>query len=378
MHFPMLLSVLIIVALAVLLLWPRRKKVAPQPVADQHKAPPTAPPAPQKSPAPTPPPPLWPQSNAAPGSDDAIWESGARALMLQNGRTPDAILHCIVQAGGDGPGCDFNDMFVGAFRDEKFLRLVMRDQDEEDYDPAEHLHAWDVPFSEIVAVICRERTKPGYPRLLGFQASDLEGEHLSNAPYLQTRVYKVTRGMECRLLDREQPRSRRPFDWLKENLRDPDVRFETDSADNPIYGDTLSKVVGDSLDEYALALKSRADAAEDAALSQRALALSEGEVNALRTQYGEDLSTFSAEFDRWFKELTGDSADTVPAAARDYAKTVAERVLTGAFPKRRFGIFFYDNFPAHLGTSAAVKAKLLQVVRWIGRDNGLKFKRRDA
>lgn len=385
-----LIPVALIALVTLLMFWTRPKKAA-----QAHRtAPPQAAPAPSppvaKAPSPQP---LWPPSRAAPGSADAIWETGARALMLKDGRMPDAILHCIVQAGGgDSPASCFDDIYLGAFRADKFLRLVVRDRDELDYDPAEHLHAWDVPFSEIFAIVCRERTKPGYPRELGFRVAELEGTGLSHAPYFQTRIYKVGSGMECRLLDQHDPRSTRPFEWLKENVTNSDARFCTDTEDNPTYGDTLFKVVGDSLDEYALALKSTSEAAKDREASREALNLTDAQLRTLRSaaaqmkfparhynslkdtglnDASENLAGYVAEFDRWYAELVGDSPEAVPREFRNYGRALVERLVLGQIAPRYYAILFYDNFPAKPASDGAAKAKVLQIVRWMRPGGGL-------
>lgn len=317
-----------------------------------------------------------PTAPRSPATIAAFDEHGAASHFEKDGKRPDSILRCTIQTG-DNDSADFLDGLVGAYREDRFLRILM--QNDESDDPRGYWHSWDVPWSELVQVILRKRSTP----TVGTDIRQPDGTYARKGPYLQTRLYKVGRGMECRLLDRDDSDSAAHFEWLKANISDPEIRFAKDTQEDALYGDTLAKVVGDSLDEYALRLKARAGRAEDEAFSHRALAISGLELAELRASapkdfnckvLGEpryepkDIASILGDFDRWYATLVEEPSETVSAAQRDYAKTVIERMLLGLIKPRYCGIFFYDHFPKSLATTGAAKAKLLQVVRWMRPD----------
>lgn len=308
----------------------------------------------------------------------AFDEHGAASHFEKDGKRPDSILRCTIQTG-DNTSADFLDGLVGAYREGRFLRILM--QNDESDDPRGYWHSWDVPWSQLVQIILRKRSTP----TVHTDTRQPDGTYARQGPYLQTRLYKIGRGMECRLLDRDDPGSAAPFEWLKSNITDSEIRFAKDTQEDALYGDTLAKVVGDSLDGYVLRLKARAERAEDEEFSRNALTLADSELAELRAAGPKefptrsfkplkdhelnaapnDLASFIGEFDRWYAELVGEQASTVSPTFREYGKTVVERLLLGAIKSRYFGIFFYDHFPTDLAADGVTKAKLLQVVSWM-------------
>lgn len=299
---------------------------------------------------------------------DAAWERASRAMLSEDGLQPDAVLRCTVQSGGDGSAAEFTDILVGAFREGRFLRFVMRRDDEEDYDPETDLHSWDVPFDRIFAVILRERTSPGFP----FKTPRPDGSYWTTEPYYQTRLYTVGRGMECRLLDAASPRSRVPFDWVQANLSDPEIRFASDSQDDALYGDTAGTV--DRLDEYVNRLKTRSQMKEHQALAREAVTVSDARLRALVAASPEGIRTYlgspenAHDLDRWIAHLTEKHEITFSPAQLAYVQRVTELVLVGTIPASYYGVFFYDNFPDDVlpegSPRGTVKGLLLSLVRY--------------
>src|ERR1051325_3542348 len=136
-------------------------------------------------------------------------ETEAEEHLLKGGLKPDSTLECTIQTGGPSP--DFLEGIVGSYYEEKFLRIVM--QSDESDDPSGYWHSWDVPWQELVEIILRARTTP----LGGTNGQQPDGTYARRGPYLQTRLYKVGRGIECRLLDPDGADMERgePYQWLK-------------------------------------------------------------------------------------------------------------------------------------------------------------------
>lgn len=306
-------------------------------------------------------------------------EHGAAQHFERDGKHPDSILRCTLQSG-DGSNADFLDCAIGLYRNDRVLRILM--QNDEPDDPSDYwLCCGDVPWSELLQVILRTRTTP----TVQMDIPQPDGTYGFKGPYLQTRLYMAGVGSVYRFLGRDDPGSAAPFEWLKANIDDPEIRFTEDTQENALFGDNTYKVVSDSLTEYAMAIKMRSERADDAEFSKRALSLPDHELAALRAaapkefsrrnfnplkdsglnDAPKDFASFIDEFDRWYVELVGEGAETVSPALRTYAKTVVERLALGAIRSRYFGIFFYGHFPPEPQSDGATKAKLLQVVRWM-------------
>jgi hypothetical protein len=291
-------------------------------------------------------------------ADDRPDQHEASLHLTKDGSRPDAVLHCTIQTGGPTP--DFLDGLVGSYHGGKFLRILM--QNDEGDDPRGYWHSWDVPWSQLVEVILRARTTPQ----VGTNTRQPDGTYARKGLYLQTRLYKVGRGIECRLLDPDgdDMESGEPYRWLKSNILDGGVRFSEDTQENPQYGDDGE----DQLDAYALHVKSREEREADEAASERAPSLSGSEIAALmaaRPEKVRDYFTsqkFADSLARRIKAVS-DRQGAIPQASIDHVRRVIELAFAGAVPRSYSEMFFYIHFPEFPQTSAKVKADLVGVVR---------------
>jgi hypothetical protein len=286
-------------------------------------------------------------------------ERAAAEYFAKGELPPDSVLRCTIQTG-DGDNADFLDGYVGAFRREKFLRFVMQN-DERDDDGTYGWHSWDVPWTRLVEVILRERTSP---QVLT-DARQPDGTFACKGPYLQTRLYTMGRGIECRLLDadyREMDRGA-PFKWLKSNVNDGDARFSEDTQEEPQYGDAP-----DCLDGYALDMQAREDRLTDEAASKDALSLSDKQTadllakrpSAVRDRYGSE--DFAATLARRLSNARDKQKDITDDQIT-YTRRVISLVYAGAVPRRYAEMFYFVHFSKRPRASKEVKEQLKGVVR---------------
>ena len=286
-------------------------------------------------------------------------DSSAASYLRKDGTSPNAALHCVIQTG-DGDNADFLDGYVGTFRSGKFLRFVMQN-DERDDNGTYGWHSWDVPWSRLVEVILRDRSTP---QVLT-DARQPDGTYARKGPYLQTRIYTMGRGIECRLLDADyrEVRKGEPFRWLKSNANDGNVRFSEDTQEEPQYGDAP-----DCLDGYALDMKVHDERATDEAASEGALSLAGKRIaellakrsSAIRVRYG------SEEFAATLKRRLSNARDKQRDITDDqigYTRRLIDLVYAGAVPWRYAEMFFFIHFPKRPRGSKEVKEQLKGVVR---------------
>ncbi|HTQ12546.1 MAG TPA: hypothetical protein VMH86_01620 [Rhizomicrobium sp.] len=273
--------------------------------------------------------------------------------------SPDAVLRCIIQTGGPDP--DFFDGMLGSYREQQLLRILM--QNDEDDDPDGYWRSWDVPWSEIVEVIRRERSTP----VVGTNTRQADGTYARRGPYVQARLYKIGRGIECRLLDQddEDMTQGRPYEWLKANIGDSGVRFSRDTQKNPQYGDDGK----DELDGYALYAKERSEREVDEAAAKQALLLAPANVADLLAKRPEKVreyrssQKFKDDLARRFSNVREKQGGIEPAHV-EYVNRVIDLALAGAIPYRYCSMFFYANFgTSGFPASAELKADLAGVVR---------------
>jgi hypothetical protein len=286
------------------------------------------------------------------------WVAAALKELSRDGTQPDSILSCTIQTGGDGDMVEYDDFYVGAFREPKFLRFVMRDWENRfDTDERHLLTSWDVPFSRIVAVILRERTAPGYP----LKSPAPDGSWYWREPYYQTRVYIVDQGIQCRLLDSANPESDEPYRWLRANVHDPAIRFYQDSQDSPTYGD--GAVGRDFMDQYANRLTDRSEAQQDLVDAARAAALQPAEVRELLKSGSTRIRDYvsSKEYDEHLYEWvrSPNARSPVPFAEQQItaAERIADLVLAGVIKRRYYAIAAYDYFANVSGSTSRESEK---------------------
>lgn len=286
-------------------------------------------------------------------------ETEAQEHLSKDGLSPDSTLECIIQTGGPSP--DFLEGIVGSYHGEKLLRIVM--QNDESDDPSGYWHSWDVPWEKLVEIVLRARTTP----LVGTNTRQPDGTYARRGPYLQTRLYKVGRGIECRLLDPDGADMERgePYQWLKSNVLDRDVRFSKDTQEDPQYGDDGQ----DQLDGYTLNLETREEREPDEAAARRAVLLSDSEIVALMSARPEKVRSYFGSqkytdaLDRRIAAVRSRQG-TIAQAELDHVRRVIELAFAGAIPRSYSEMFFYIHFPTS-GTQATAKAKadLVGVVR---------------
>ena len=289
----------------------------------------------------------------------SVAEQEASSHLSKDGLRPDAVLRCMIQTGGPSP--DFFDGMIGAYHSGKFLRILM--QNDESDDPRGYWHFWDVPWSEIVEVILRGRTTP----IVGSNIQQSDGTYARKGPYLQSRLYKIGRGIECRILnaDGEDMTRRRPYEWLRANIRDDEARFSEDTQNDPQYGDDGK----DELDAYAYDAKSRSERKDDETAARQALLLSPAEVTKLLAKRPDKLRNH-LKSQKFKDELAGhfsrvrERHGVLEQAHVDYVRRVINLAFAGAVPYRYSGMFFYTNFhTSGFPASADLKADLSGVVR---------------
>jgi hypothetical protein len=296
---------------------------------------------------------------AGSGDRGAPGQHGASSHLAKGGLKPDAVLRCTIQTGGPDP--DFLDGLVGSYYGDKLLRILI--QNDEPDDPRGYWRSWDVPWSQLVEVIQRARTSP----LVLTDARQPNGTYARKGPYLQARLYKVGRGIECRLLDPDgdDMEAGGPYRWLKSNVRDSSVRFSKDTQEDPLYGDDGE----DQLDGYALHLESREQRDAEEAASDRALSLSNSEIAALMAARPEKVRSYFASqkyADALSRRIAAVVSRQGPIARAnlDHVRRIIQLAFAGAIPRSYSEMFFYIHFPkSGSPTSATVKADLVGVVR---------------
>lgn len=287
----------------------------------------------------------------------------ARPLLEQGGVKPDSTVACIIQTG-DGEQSDFLEGIVGSYRSAQLLRIVI--QNDEPGDPRGYWRSWDVPWSDVVEVILRERATPE----VHSNTLQPDGTYFRKGPYVQTRLYKVGKGIECRFLDRDERamETGEPYRWLKAHLTDDGVRFSADTQQNSQYGDR-AEGRNDALDAYTLHAKTRGERSVDEAASSGALSLAPRQIAELMAARPQKIRDYfaSEEFSASLARRLANSRKALGGMAQahaDYTRRVIELAYAGAIPRRYAEMFFYKHFrTAGGGATEMTKGELAGVLR---------------
>lgn len=162
-------------------------------------------------------------------------ERAALAYLRRTGSAAD-ILECTFQTSDSDAHDDYLKGAIAAYREEKCLRLIAENGEPDN----PYWHTWEFAWSNIVAVIRRKRSTPA----VRTDTQQADGIYARKGMYVQTRLYTMRRGIECRILSREleDMNGDDVYRWLKRHILDDGVRYFEDSQDSPLFGDLPDKL----------------------------------------------------------------------------------------------------------------------------------------
>jgi hypothetical protein len=283
---------------------------------------------------------------------ETAWHHDAEKHLLAGGVKPDSVLSCTYDSGLDG----YYEMLLGAYREGRFLRVVMQNDSEDVRLHNDYWRHWDMPWTQLVQVIRRERTTPPARSRIRQpdQTYELAGE------YFQARVYSVFRGASfLRLLALDPRSSDEPYRWLRSHIQDAGLRFAEDEQDDPLYGDA-----DDMLQRYVLEVETREEREQHEAASRKALSLSAEERAALKAKCPErirkhlDSTDYSRDLAKYIDSVRDANGNSLAGVYTNYAKAIVELTMIGAIPSNFYSLFFYENFPQPANYAQVISAEV--------------------